>query len=67
MDYRNLRQSPLTKDKKGLDWITLSRICLKSECPSAMHDSGISRTVRRPERRDRIKASVLLNGSHFEC
>jgi len=27
-------ESPLTNDEKGLDWITLSRSCLKSGCPN---------------------------------
>ena len=36
MDYGNLWQSPLTKNK-GLDWITLSPSYLKSGCSSATH------------------------------
>ena len=43
-----MRESPDAKDEKRLDWITLSRSSLKSGCPSAMHDSGIPRTVRMP-------------------
>jgi len=41
-------KSPLTKNKKGLDWITLSRSYLKSGCSSAMHHSVITRTVSGP-------------------
>jgi len=35
MDYGNLWDSSMAEDEKGLDWITLSRNCLKSGCPSA--------------------------------
>jgi len=64
-NVRNLRVSSLAKDENDLDWIALSRSCLKSGGPSAIHGSGIPRTVRIGlinERRDRLKASVLVNG-----
>ena len=61
----------MAKDEKGLDWITLSRNSLKSDVQAQcmiVVSCGV-RTVRRfnyNERRDRLKASVLLNGGHFE-
>jgi len=59
--------SSLAKDEKCPDWITQS--CLQSGRRKCKHNSGIPQTVRMGlinERRDRRKASVLVNGGHFE-
>jgi len=61
-------EGSLAQDDKGLDWITLSRSCLKSGCPSTsiiVVSRGLCLSLIN-ERRDRLKASVLLNGGHFE-
>jgi len=54
---------------KRSDWTTLSRSCLKRECPHGSTVAlylGLCVSGLINERRDRLKAFVLVNGGHFE-
>ena len=51
---------------KGQDWTLLLRNCLNMNMAKRKHGSGNRRLCLINQRRDRLKASVLVYGGHFE-